>query len=224
MSHDRARHLRDARIARIGQALAAPARLALLDLLAQRERTVESLARDTGLSTANASQHLQVLRAAGLVEPRKAGLFVHYRLAGDRVVHAIAALRALADDRRDALDGEMRQELGDRAAAEAIGLDELLDRLGRREVVVLDTRPVEEYEAGHIPGALSMPVGDLQRHLRRLPKRRRYVAYCRGPYCVYADRAVELLRQSGRHAERLLEGFPEWRAAGLPVERGPGAA
>ena len=215
---------RYAALARVARALAAPARLALLDLLAQRERTVESLARETGLSTANASQHLQVLRAAGLVELRKAGLFVHYRLAGDAVVAAVAALRGLADEGLAALDRQIQDELRAPARGQAIGLQELLQRQRRGEVVVLDTRPADEYAAGHIAGALSMPIGDLQRRLTRLPKRRQYVAYCRGPYCVYADRAVELLRRSGRRAQRLIDGFPEWRAAGLPVARGEGAA
>jgi rhodanese-related sulfurtransferase len=203
--------------ARIGKALGNPHRLELLELLAQGERTVESLANEVGLSMANTSQHLQVLRGAGLVDTRRSGVFINYRLADDAVVPLSAALRTVAERRLAELDRLVRDEFKGRQDAEAVGLEELLQRARRDDVVVLDTRPSREYRAGHIPGALSVPVDELQQRLRRLPKGKEYVAYCRGPYCVYADRAVEILQASGRRARRLKEGFPEWKAAGFPV-------
>ena len=203
---------------RIGKALASPHRLELLELLAQGDRTVESLANETDISTANASQHLQVLRQAGLVEARREGLFIHYRLSDPAVFELCRGIRVVAARRLAELDVLVRDHFRDRSEAEAVSIDELLARARRKEVVVLDARPAGEYAAGHIPGALSVPVDQLQAQLRRLPKRREYVAYCRGPYCVYADRAVTLLKRSGRRASRLSEGFPEWKAAGLPIE------
>jgi rhodanese-related sulfurtransferase len=216
------RHFKDrlyGQFARIGKALGNPARLEVLELLAQSERTVDSLAAELGLSTANASQHLQVLRGAGLVETRREGLFVHYRLADEAIVSLSGALRTVAERRLAGLERLIRDEFKNRADAEAVGLEELLQRARRDDVVILDTRPTQEYRAGHIPGALSVPVDELKARLRKLPKNKEYVAYCRGPYCVYADRAVELLTASGRKARRLKEGFPEWKAAGLPVEK-----
>lgn len=206
-----------AQYARIGKALSSPHRLEILELLAQGERTVESLAQEIGLSSANASQHLQALRQAALVEPRKAGLFVHYRLADPAVFEVCRAIRTVAERQLADLDRLVRNHFGDRANGDVVSIDELLKRARSRHVVVLDTRPANEYAAGHITGALSMPIDDMQRRLRELPKDKEYVAYCRGPYCVYADRAVELLRSKGRRARRLAAGFPEWRAAGLPI-------
>jgi rhodanese-related sulfurtransferase/DNA-binding transcriptional ArsR family regulator len=203
---------------RIGKALASPSRLELLELLAQGDRTVESLAEEIHISMANASQHLQVLRHAGLVETRRDGLFIHYRLSDPSVFELCRAIRIVAERRLAELDVLVRNHFRDRSEAEAVSIDELLARAKRKEVVVLDTRPSGEYAAGHIPGALSVPVDQLQAQLRTLPKGREYVAYCRGPYCVYADRAVALLKKSGRRAFRLSEGFPEWKAAGLPIE------
>jgi len=204
--------------ARIGKALASPHRLEMLELLAQSERTVESLAGELGQSMANASQHLKVLRAAGLVDTRREGLFIHYRLADDEVIRLSGALRTVAEQRLAELERLVDHEFRARAATEPISLPELLKRAGRDDVVILDTRPAHEYRAGHIAGALSVPVDELQRRLRRLPKQKEYVAYCRGRYCVYADRAVEILQTSGRRARRLAEGFPEWKTAGFPVE------
>jgi rhodanese-related sulfurtransferase len=204
--------------ARIGKALASPHRLELLELLAQGERTVDSLATEMGLSLANTSQHLQALRQAGLVESRKDGLFVSYRLSDPTVFDLCAAIRKVAERQLADLERLVREHFGDRSEAEVVEMNELLKRARSKRVVVLDTRPSSEYVAGHIPGAISVPVDDLQRRLRHFPKGKEYVAYCRGPYCVYADRAVELLRSNGRKARRLREGFPEWRAAGLPVE------
>lgn len=206
--------------ARIGKTLASPHRLELLELLAQGERTVESLAEETGLSLANTSQHLQALRQAALVESRKEGLYVHYRLADPAVSDLCRSVRTVAEHRLAELDRLVRDHFGDRSAAEPVGMTELLKLARSRDVIILDTRPPGEYAAGHIAGALSVPIDELQRRLRELPRTRDYVAYCRGPYCVYADRAVEVLRAKGRRARRLLEGFPEWKAAGLPVHTG----
>lgn len=211
--------------ARIGKALSSPHRLEILELLAQGERSVESLATEIGLSLANTSQHLQTLRQAALVDSRKDGLFVYYRLAGAEVVELSRVLRTVAEGRLAEFERLVREHFGDRSEAEAVPMAELLKRARSKQVVILDTRPASEYVAGHIAGAISVPVDELQRRLQQLTKGKDYVAYCRGPYCVYADRAVELLRANGRRAHRLLDGFPEWRAAGLPVASGaqPGA-
>ena len=220
-SHRRFKDALYGQFAHLGKALASPLRLEFLELLAQGERTVESLADETGVSLANASQHLRTLLRAGLVENRKDGLFVRYRLADQSVVELSIALRTVARRRRAELDRLVREHFGERSDAEAVAMADLLKRSRSRDVVILDTRPAHEYAAGHIAGAISVPVDELQRRLRQLPKNKEYVAYCRGPYCVYADRAVELLRASGRRAQRLLEGFPEWRLAGFPIESGP---
>jgi rhodanese-related sulfurtransferase len=206
--------------ARIGKTLGNPHRLELLELLAQGERTVESLASETELSVANASQHLQALRQAALVESRKQGLFVYYRLADPAVCDLCTAVRTVAERRLADLDRLIQEHFGDRSNPVPVRMRELLERVRSNEVIILDARPANEYEAGHIAGAISIPIDELQRRLRSLPTGKDYVAYCRGPYCVYADRAVELLHASGRRARRLLEGFPEWQAAGFPVARG----
>ena len=206
--------------ARLGKALSNPHRLEMLELLAQSERTVDSLATELGISVANASQHLQALRQAALVDSRKDGLFVHYRLAGPEVFDLSKVVRSVAERRLAELERLVRDHFGKRADAEAVPMAGLLKRARSKQVVILDTRPAREYIAGHIPGALSVPVDDLQRRLKELTKGREYVAYCRGPYCIYADRAVEILRANGRRAQRLIEGFPEWRSAGFPVSQG----
>jgi DNA-binding transcriptional ArsR family regulator/rhodanese-related sulfurtransferase len=210
--------------ARIGKALASPHRLELLELLAQGERTVESLANEIGLSLANASQHLQALREGGLVESRKQGLYVYYRLADPVVFELSKALRSVAERRFAELERLVRDHFGDRSDPEPVGMDELAHRARKRDVVILDARPAHEFAAGHIAGAISVPVDELQDRLRHLPKTKEYVAYCRGPYCIYADRAVQALRASGRRARRLWDGFPEWKAAGLPIETEEGGA
>lgn len=223
MSRDSHRDFKDrlyGQFARIGKALSSPHRLEILELLAQAERTVDSLADELGLSLANTSQHLQVLRQAALVESRKDGLYVSYRLADPGVFELCSAIRAVAERRLADLERLVREHFGDRSDAEPVEMDELLKRARSKHVVVLDTRPATEYVAGHIAGAISVPVDDLQQRWRQLPKSKEYVAYCRGPYCVYADRAVEILRSHRRRARRLLEGFPQWRAAGLPVKTG----
>jgi rhodanese-related sulfurtransferase/DNA-binding transcriptional ArsR family regulator len=213
-----------AQFARIGKALASPHRLELLELLAQGERTVESVAAEIGISMASASQHLQALRQAALVESRKEGLYVYYRLGDPAVGDVCRAVRTVAERRLAELDRLVRAHFGNRDAAEPVRIEDLLKRSRSRKMVILDTRPASEYAAGHIAGAWSVPVGELQRRLRELPKDKEYVAYCRGPYCVYADHAVEILRAKGRNARRLIEGFPEWRAAGYPIESGAPAA
>jgi DNA-binding transcriptional ArsR family regulator len=212
-------------LARLGKALSSPHRLEMLELLAQGERTVESLATELGASVANVSQHLQALRQAALVESRKDGLFVYYRLADPEVFDLSKVIRTVAQRRLADLERLVHEHFGNRSDAEAVPMAELLKRARAKDVVILDTRPANEYIAGHIPGALSIPVDDLQRRLKELTKGREYVAYCRGPYCIYADRAVEMLRAHGRRARRLTEGFPEWRSAGHPVSHGtqPGA-
>jgi rhodanese-related sulfurtransferase/DNA-binding transcriptional ArsR family regulator len=204
--------------ARIGKAIASPHRLEIIDLLAQGERTVDALATALSLPIANASHHLQALRAAGLVDARKQGTFVHYRLA-DPDVHALSRMiRGLAERHLAEVDQIARDHFQTPGELEPVGRDVLLARVRTGEVVVLDVRPPDEYRAGHIAGAFSMPVGEIERRLKELPRRKEIVAYCRGPYCVMAVEAVRKLRAQGRTARRLVDGFPEWRAAGLPVE------
>ncbi len=203
--------------ARIGKALANPARLEFLELLAQSDRSVESLANEVGLSLANASQHLLVLREAGLVTARKQGLFVYYSLAHASVFDLTMALRLVAEAQLADLERLVRGHMGNRSETEAIGMDDLLRRANSADLIILDARPHNEYDAGHIAGAISVPVDLLQLKLDELPTGKEYVAYCRGPYCVYADRAVEFLSAKGRNAKRLTDGFPEWKARGFPV-------
>jgi rhodanese-related sulfurtransferase len=204
--------------ARVGKALASPRRLEIVDLLAQGERTVEEIARETAMSVASSSQHLQVLKAARMVEARREGLYAHYRLADEDVFRTWQAIRALAESRLAEVDGVVEAYLVDRGALEAVDATELMERLTVGSVVVLDVRPEEEYRAGHIPGALSVPVDALEAALQTLPRDREIVAYCRGPYCVFSDEAVALLRSRGYRTRRLRQGLPEWRSAGMPVE------
>jgi rhodanese-related sulfurtransferase len=207
-------------LARIGKAVAAPKRLELLDLLCQGPRTVEALAEQAALSVANASQHLQVLRAARLVEATRKGLHVEYRLADEQVGLFFHSLRGLAGSRLAEVEQVTRAYLTERGALEAVPGDELLRRVRDGEVTVLDVRPSEEYRAGHIPGALSVPLPELKKRLAELSKRREVVAYCRGPYCVMALDAVELLRKQGFRASRMEQGVIDWRARGWRVETG----
>ena len=209
-------------IARIGQATASPARLELVDLLSQGPRTVEALAQQTGRSVATTSHHLQVLRRARLVEAHKAGLYVTYRLADAQVGAFFLTLRGLAESRLAEVRLVSQQYLEQRGALEPVDNDELVRRVRAGEVTVIDVRPREEYEAAHVPGAISMPLADLGKRMRMLQKQRDIVAYCRGPYCVMALDAVELLRRKGFRAERMESGVPEWRARGWRVESGSG--
>jgi rhodanese-related sulfurtransferase/DNA-binding transcriptional ArsR family regulator len=205
--------------ARVGKAVAAPRRLELLDLLCQGPRTVESLAEQASLSVANASQHLQILRAARLVEADKKGLYVEYRLADARVGRFVHELRGLAESRLAELEQVTRAYMNERGAMEAVGGDELLRRVRDGEVTVLDVRPAEEFRAGHIPGALSVPLPELRKRLADLPRRGEIVAYCRGPYCVMAIEAVDLLRKKGFRAHRMEQGVVEWRARGWRLDK-----
>jgi rhodanese-related sulfurtransferase/DNA-binding transcriptional ArsR family regulator len=204
--------------ARVGKALASPKRLEIVDLLAQGERTVEEISRETAMSVASASQHLQVLKAARMVEARREGLYVHYRLADEEVFRTWQAVRALAESRLAELERVLETYLKDRDALEALDATEMMERLSDDSVIVIDVRPEEEYRAGHIPGARSVPVGVLEAALQTLPREREVVAYCRGPYCVFSDEAVAFLRARGYRARRLRQGLPDWRAAGMPVE------
>ena len=204
-------------LARVAQALASPARLQILEYVAQGERSVEALAAMTGLSMANASKHLQALRQAGLVTARKVGLRVYYLLAGDDVVALVVALRTVAEHRVAEVERLVRLWLVQRDELEPIPALELLERARKGLVTVLDVRPTEEFAAGHIPGALNVPLTRLEEFLSKLPRRKEVVAYCRGPYCLMSFEAVEKLRKRGWRARRLENGFPEWRAAGLPV-------
>jgi rhodanese-related sulfurtransferase len=203
--------------ARIGKALSSPKRLEILDLLAQAERTVEEIVRETAMPVASASQHLQVLKAARMVEAKREGLYVRYRLADEGVFLAWRAVRDLGEDRLAEVDRVVDIYLKDREEMEAVDAAGLMERLADGSAVVLDVRPEEEYQAGHVPGALSVPVDSLEA-LQGLPKDKEVVAYCRGPYCVFSDEAVRVLSARGYRASRLTEGFPEWQAAGYPVE------
>lgn len=205
-------------LSRVAKALAAPKRLELLDLLCQGPRTVESLAGQTAISVANASRHLQVLRAARLVDAEKHGLYVEYRLADEEVCRFYVSLRALATSRLAEIDLVTRAFMERRGGLEEVHGEELVRRVRSGEVTILDVRPGEEYEAGHIPGAISMPIADLKARWADLPKDRDVVAYCRGPYCVMAVDAVNLLRRKGFKAHRLEHGVADWRARGWRVE------
>jgi rhodanese-related sulfurtransferase len=203
--------------ARIGKAISNPHRLELLDLLAQGERTVEDLAREANLSIANASQHLQALRRANLVDVRRDGLYAIYRLPDDRVHRLAQVLRELAEARFAEIDRLVSTYLSGRAGLEAIDAQTLQRRIQEDDVLVLDVRPVAEFNAGHIPGAVSVPVAELAQRLDELPRNRDVIAYCRGPYCVFSDDAVALLRARGFQAARLETGLPDWRISGYPV-------
>lgn len=202
----------------IGRALANPHRLELLDLLGQGERSVEALSQEAHLTLANASSHLQVLRRARLVEAEKRGLFVVYRLANSEVSTLWRTLRDVGASQLAEVDRLVETYLNDREALAAISKEELVQQIAEHATVVLDVRPSVEYEQGHIVGARSIPIDELERRLTELPPDQEIVAYCRGPYCVYADEAVSLLTDRGYRARRLTEGLPEWRAAGYPVE------
>ena len=204
-------------LARVALALGSPGRLQILEYVAQGERSVEALAKMSGLSVANTSKHLQALRQAGLVTSRKEGLRVYYLLAGDDVTTLVSALRAVAERRVAEVERLVKLWIAHRDEMEPVAAPELLARARDGLVTVLDVRPPEEFAAGHIPGALNVPLDKLEGFLSRLPKRREVVAYCRGPYCLMSIEAVERLRKRGWRARRLQDGFPEWRAAGLPI-------
>ena len=206
--------------ATVGQALASGRRAELVEVLAQGERSVDEAAVEIGQSMANTSQHLRVLARAGLVTSRRDGNRVLYRLAGDEVEALWEALRAVAAGHVAGLDRLAADYLGDRDGLEQVDRDELARRLDEEGLVVWDVRPPAEFAAGHVPGAVSVPPGEVRRRLRELPGRAEVVAYCRGPFCVFADNAVRELTRHGHRARRLEDGFPEWRRAGLPVAVG----
>lgn len=219
----RGRDFKDAlfgQFAQIAAAFASPRRIEIVDVLAQGERSVETLARETGLSVANTSRHLQVLKGTNLVASRREGPQVFYRLSDPMVLRGYRALQSLAEARLAEVDRLVRDYFSGQDELEPVPKEELLRRVRGRDVVVLDVRPREEYAAGHIAGALSVPFAELRRRLAELPARKRIVAYCRGPYCVLAVDAVRLLRNEGFDVVRLAEGFPEWSDAGFPVEGG----
>ncbi len=205
-------------IGRVALALGNAGRLQILEFVAQRERSVDELAGMTGLSVANTSKHLQALRQAGLVMARKEGLRVYYSLAGDDVIGLLSALREVSEHRMAEVEKVLKTWLAHRDEMEPVPAKELLERAKKGLVVVLDVRPTEEFDAGHLPGAVNIPIHQLEKRLRELPKRKEVVAYCRGPYCLMSYDAVSLLRKKGIKARRLQAGLPEWRAAGLPVE------
>lgn len=203
--------------ARVAKALGSPKRIELLDLLSQSPRTVEALAHLTGMSVANTSQHLQVLKGAALVEADKVGPFVNYRIVGPDVAGLLAGIRTFAEARIAEVERLTRKFLEGREGLERLDQKTLAGRVRRREVTVLDVRPSEEYLAGHIPGAVSLPLAELKKHLGKLPKNGEIVAYCRGPYCVLAVEAVEILRKQGFKAFRFEDGVQDWRMRGYPI-------
>jgi rhodanese-related sulfurtransferase/DNA-binding transcriptional ArsR family regulator len=207
-------------LARIATALSSPVRLDLLELLAQGERNVEDLAQLTGATVANTSQHLQKLKQAGLILGRKEGLYVKYRLAGDEIVALMNALGAAGEAYLADVDRIVRLYFTSKDEMEPVPAPDLMERAKKGLVTVLDVRPPEEFAAGHVPGAVNIPIQELAKRLAELPKRREVVAYCRGPYCLMSYDAVELLRKKGIKARRMQDGLPEWRLAGLPTEHG----
>jgi rhodanese-related sulfurtransferase/DNA-binding transcriptional ArsR family regulator len=207
---------------RITKALSSGNRLHLLELLAQGERSVETLASLAGMSVANTSRHLQQLRQAGLVRSRKDGLYVRYQIAGGGVVRLLHALGEVAQNNLAEVSQLIDEFLTARDALEPVAHQELMQRARKGLVTVIDVRPPEEFAAGHIAGALNVPLGDLVKWVRRAPKGKEIIAYCRGPYCLMAFEAVALLRDKGLKARRLNDGYPEWRSAGLPIETGGG--
>ncbi len=209
-----------AQFASVAKAAGHPHRLELLEQLAQGERSVDVLATRTGISIANASQHLQQMRRAGLVTTRREGKYVFYQLADDAVLDLLGALRRIAERNIAEVERVVRSYFQERDSLEAISRAELMSRLKTGLVTVLDVRPEDEFALGHLPGAINVPLRELEKRLRQLNRRHEIVAYCRGPYCVLSYEAVALLRARGFKVRRLEDGLPEWRAAGLPVELG----
>lgn len=217
MSTNAVKHQLFEQFARIGKALSSSSRLELLELLAQGERSVDTLGTLTGLTVANTSQHLQALKQAGLINARKQGQFVFYRLAGDEVIRLLGAMQAVGEIYVAEVELLVQSYLMARDHMEPVDTAELLERARKGLVTVLDVRPPEEFAAGHVPGAVNVPIADLKRRLHELAKSKEVVAYCRGPYCLMSFDAVELLRKRGYKARRMNGGLPEWRLAGLPV-------
>lgn len=205
-------------LAKVTKALANPHRLEIVELLAQGDYSVERISTQTNLSVANASQHLQVLKAAQLVEVTRNGNFIHYRVANENVFRAWKALRDLGVERIATIDKLVKDFRKSKFTVESVTIDELIEKLESGKVAILDVRPETEYRKGHIASSLSIPFDELSNRLKELPKRNEIVAYCRGPFCVYADEAVALLTKAGYKAKRLEVGFPDWAVMGLPIE------
>ncbi|MFQ5644918.1 MAG: ArsR/SmtB family transcription factor [Thiogranum sp.] len=222
MSSGTFKHDLFAQFARVGKALGNGNRLELLEYIAQGERSVDQLAKVSGLTVANTSQHLQQLRQAGLVVCRTQGLQVLYRLSGNDVIELLDALRDVAERRIAEVNQLVDAYLTVRDELEAVPRETLMERVKEGLVTVLDVRPPEEYAAGHVPGAVNVPLAELEQHLKQLPKKQDVVAYCRGPHCVLAFDAVARLRERGYSAQRMEDGFPEWKSAGYPVEEKAG--
>lgn len=218
MSTPSLKHQLFEQFARVGKALGSPVRLDLLECLGQGQRSVEALAEKCGLPVSNVSHHLQQLRQAGLVSAYKDGLYVYYRLAGDEVISLLSALRSVAEQNVAEVEQLINTYLTVKDTLEPIPAEELLDRVRKGLVTVLDVRPPDEYAAGHIAGAVNVPLAELEKYLRKLKTKKEVVAYCRGPHCVLSYDAVAQIRVRGIKARRLKEGYPEWKAAGLPVE------
>ncbi len=206
--------------ARVAKSLASPNRLELLETMAQSEKSVDALAQATGMSVANTSHHLQILRDSGLAVSRKEGLQVFYRLSDDKIPTLMGCISGIAEKHLAEVERIVREHFDTRDSLTPVGRDELLDRVRGGETMVIDVRPANEYQAGHIPGAVNIPVDELPQHLATLPHGQEIVAYCRGPYCMLAYEAVAKLREAGYQARRLADGFPEWKAESRPVDRG----
>lgn len=204
--------------AKIAHAFSSPKRLEIIDILAQGERDVDSLSKQVQMTVANTSRHLQALKAARLVETRKIGVQVFYRLADSEVLNCFQHLQLLAEKRSTEIREIVRLFFEERDGLEPISKEELSIRIRGKSVIILDVRPVEEYQRGHIPGALSIPLSQLKKRLDEIPRDCEVVAYCRGPYCVLSAEAMKILRNAGYQATRLKDGLPEWKGAGLPVE------
>jgi rhodanese-related sulfurtransferase len=205
--------------ARVAKALASPNRLELLETLAQGEKSVDALAQATGMSVANTSHHLQILRDSGLAESRKLGLQVIYRLSDDQIPILLGCISRIAEKHLAEVERIVREHFDARDALTPVGRNDLMTRV-KEGGMVIDVRPAAEYEAGHIPGAINIPVDELPHHLEALPHDQEIVAYCRGPYCMLAYEAVATLREAGYQARRLEDGFPEWKAESRPVDSG----
>ena len=219
MIHRDFKTLINEQFARIAKALANPHRIEIVDVLAQGERSVEAIAQETALTVANASQHLQALREAQVVKARKVGLHVFYRLSNPNVYRLIQVIRELAQQELAEVDRIVDTYLSQRSLLEPISLQEMRQRLDDPNLVILDVRPALEYQQGHIAGARSIPIDELQSRLAELPKEQEIVAYCRGAYCVFADEAVEVLKAAGYQVYRMQEGYPDWELENLPIER-----